>query len=93
MALQRGDACALQQHRDAAGAGLDDAGLALLHLRDVELDAAHLDAVNAELVLRACDTARMDSSNAFEGMQPAFMQVPPNTAVPSLFFHSSMTRP
>ena len=31
--LQRGDAGALEQHRDAAGAGLDDAGLALLHLR------------------------------------------------------------
>ena len=37
VALQRGDAGALEQHGDAAGAGLDDAGLALLHLRDVEL--------------------------------------------------------
>ena len=36
VALQRGDAGALEQHGDARGAGLDDAGLALLHLRDVE---------------------------------------------------------
>ncbi len=31
-----------------------------------------------------------DSSNAFEGIQPAFRQVPPNAGVPSGFFHSSM---
>src|SRR5262249_6247104 len=51
VALQRGDARALEQHGDAAGAGLDHAGLALLHLRDVELHARHLDAVHAELAL------------------------------------------
>ncbi len=39
VALQRGDARALEQQRDAAGARLHDARLALLHLRDVELDA------------------------------------------------------
>ena len=27
---------------------------------------------------------------AEHGLQPAFVQVPPNTALPSLFFHSSM---
>ena len=37
VALQRSDAGALEQHGDALRAGLDDAGLALLHLRDVEL--------------------------------------------------------
>ncbi len=37
VALQRGDTGALEQQRDAGGAGLDDAGLALLHLRDVEV--------------------------------------------------------
>src|SRR6185436_13098470 len=42
VALKRGD----------AGARLDDAGLALLHLRDVEGDATDIDAVHAELVFR-----------------------------------------
>jgi hypothetical protein len=50
VALQRGDTRALEQHGNAIGAGLDDAGLALLHLGDVEVDAAHLDAVSAQFV-------------------------------------------
>src|SRR6185295_9498796 len=52
VALQRRDPRALEQHRNTAGARLDDTGLALLHLRDVEGDATDIDAVHAEFVLR-----------------------------------------
>ena len=48
MTLQARDACGLEKSRDALGRGLDDLGLALLHRRDVELEAAHLDAMRAE---------------------------------------------
>jgi hypothetical protein len=31
-----------------------------------------------------------DSSSAFDGMQPAFKQVPPKAKLPSVLIHSSM---
>src|SRR5690606_3554625 len=44
-----------EQLADAAGQLLDDAGLAGLHGRQVQLDAAGLDAVHGELFLRAVE--------------------------------------
>jgi hypothetical protein len=73
------DARGLEQRGDAASHALDDAGLALLHGGDVERQGADLDAMRRELV-RARWKSSEDSSSAFEGMQPAFRQVPPNAA-------------
>ena len=44
----------------------------------------------AENSSRARCTSSEDSSSAFEGMQPALRQVPPNAWPPSRFFQSSM---
>ena len=44
---------ALNSEPDARGHGLDDGRAALLHLREIELDVAELDAVDRELLLRA----------------------------------------
>ncbi len=51
--LQRCDPGRFEQRQDALGHGLDDAGLALLHLRHVDRHVRNLDAVRGKLVLRA----------------------------------------
>ena len=66
----------LEQRHDASGHRLHDRRPSLLHGREIELDAAELDAVNRELLLCAQYSSE-DSSSALEGMQPAFRHVPP----------------
>ncbi len=53
MPLDSHHAVRLEQRRDAAGHGLDHGSAALLHGREVELEVADLDAVDAELLLGA----------------------------------------
>jgi hypothetical protein len=55
MSLQPGDARALEETGDAERRLLHDLCAALLHGRDVEVDAADLHAVHGELVLRAME--------------------------------------
>src|SRR5581483_334490 len=53
VALKRRDPVRLEERQDALRHGLDDAALALLHLRHVEADARRADAVHRELLLQA----------------------------------------
>jgi len=89
VALKPRDSVGPEKRRDAAGHGLDDGRPPLLHGGEIEFQIADPDAVNGEFILGPLVEFE-DSSKAFDGMQPAFRQVPPNAYVPSEFFHSSM---
>ncbi len=88
VSLDRNDAAALEQREYAAGHRLDDRRTALLHDGEVERDVRGAMPCAANSCRARCRSS-VDSSSAFDGMQPAFRQVPPNACVPSAFRHSS----